>query len=199
MDKLLDQKLCEDFPEIFKNRRGDMRVTAMCWGFECGDGWEPLIRATCDQIMAPIYRLRKDIKIIENGLAKGDRTNWKEWHFKFFSQENLENRRAQLAEKEKCIPVAQQVKEKYGGLRFYVYGGDDEQTSIVQHAERMSHYVCEQCGTMKGTMTYTFGWYRTLCPRDAEECYGDEAKHFRDSTGPWSPDGDDDDDGGFFT
>lgn len=43
----LDKKLCEKYPEIFTDRQGDMRTTAMCWGFEHGDGWYQIIDALC--------------------------------------------------------------------------------------------------------------------------------------------------------
>ena len=43
MKKELDEKLCKDHPKIFANRNGDMQTTAMCWGFECGDGWYDII------------------------------------------------------------------------------------------------------------------------------------------------------------
>jgi hypothetical protein len=46
----LDQKLCADFPELFANRFGDMTSTAMCWGFECGAGWEPIIRGMATEL-----------------------------------------------------------------------------------------------------------------------------------------------------
>lgn len=46
----LDAKLCADFPEIFKNRNASMQATAMCWGFECDDGWEPIIRGICQKL-----------------------------------------------------------------------------------------------------------------------------------------------------
>lgn len=51
MKKELDEALCKDFPLLFRDRHGDMRQTLMCWGFECGDGWEPLIRALCSSLM----------------------------------------------------------------------------------------------------------------------------------------------------
>ena len=51
MNKLLDKKLCKKYPELFKDRNGDMRKTAMCWGFECGDGWFKLIDELCAEIM----------------------------------------------------------------------------------------------------------------------------------------------------
>jgi hypothetical protein len=43
----LDKALCEKYPKIFANRHADMRATAMCWGFECGDGWYQIIEALC--------------------------------------------------------------------------------------------------------------------------------------------------------
>jgi len=46
----LDEALCRDFPKIFANRYGDMQTTAMCWGFECESGWEPLIRRLCEKL-----------------------------------------------------------------------------------------------------------------------------------------------------
>lgn len=46
----LDKKLCEDFPELFANRNGDMRTTCMVWGFEHGDGWEKIIRECAEQL-----------------------------------------------------------------------------------------------------------------------------------------------------
>jgi len=50
MRKELDEKLCKDYPKIFANRHGDMKTTAMCWGFDCDDGWYPLINLLCREI-----------------------------------------------------------------------------------------------------------------------------------------------------
>lgn len=47
----LDTKLCNDFPVMFANRYSDPRTTAMCWGFECGDGWYDLLYNLCNKIM----------------------------------------------------------------------------------------------------------------------------------------------------
>ena len=46
----LDKKLVEDFPILYQQRHSDMSKTAMCWGFEYGDGWEPLIRKLSEKI-----------------------------------------------------------------------------------------------------------------------------------------------------
>jgi hypothetical protein len=50
MKKELDEALCAKYPEIFANRHGDMQTTAMCWGFDCGDGWYGLIDHLCGEI-----------------------------------------------------------------------------------------------------------------------------------------------------
>lgn len=38
MKKELDNALCKKYPEIFRDRNGDMKNTCMVWGFP-GDGW----------------------------------------------------------------------------------------------------------------------------------------------------------------
>jgi len=50
MKEELDRKLCEDFPILYQQRGNSMQQTAMCWGFEHGDGWEPLIRELSEKI-----------------------------------------------------------------------------------------------------------------------------------------------------
>ena len=43
MDKELDKRLVEEFPNLYKNRNASPQTTCMCWGFTCGDGWFELI------------------------------------------------------------------------------------------------------------------------------------------------------------
>ena len=42
--------------------------------------------------------------------------------------------------------VARQVKEKFGGLRFYVQAGSDVQRGMITLAEAMSYRICDLCG-----------------------------------------------------
>lgn len=46
----LDAALCADYPMLFADRGSDPRESCMHWGFECGDGWEPLIRDAAEQL-----------------------------------------------------------------------------------------------------------------------------------------------------
>ena len=54
MRQELDDLLCERYPDIFRNRHGDSALTAMCWGFACGDGWYSLIDDLCRDLTAAV-------------------------------------------------------------------------------------------------------------------------------------------------
>ena len=58
--------------------------------------------------------------------------------------------------------VVEQVKEKFGTLRFYYRGGDDYVRGLVSMAEAMSGRTCESCGNP--AKTGGEGWIRTICP-----------------------------------
>ncbi len=107
-----------------------MQVTAMCWGFDCGDGWFQILNSLCGQIQNHLDWVNRD-----------------------------EQKVAQV--------VADQVKEKFGGLRFYYTGGDDVISGMVRMAESWAANTCEVCGntgTMRGG-----GWISTRCDEHAEE------------------------------
>ena len=55
-----------------------------------------------------------------------------------------------------------QVKEKYGTLRFYTFGGTTEVYDKILDICARSEYICEFCG--KGGRLVDLGWYYTLCP-----------------------------------
>jgi hypothetical protein len=54
-----------------------------------------------------------------------------------------------------------QVKEKFGTLRFYYTGGDDIIDGMVRMAESMSGVTCEGCGNVGERRGG--GWVRTIC------------------------------------
>ena len=59
MNELLDKQLVEKYPKIFRDRYSNMKVTAMCWGFEHGDGWYNILDALCSNIQHHTDWLRK--------------------------------------------------------------------------------------------------------------------------------------------
>lgn len=54
MTKELEDALYKDFPELFQEVELDMTQTCMCWGLECGDGWEPVVRNMCKMLSAKV-------------------------------------------------------------------------------------------------------------------------------------------------
>jgi len=128
------EKIFEDFPEFFKHRE-NLRASLMAFGFECGEGWIPLI-----------YKLCGDIKPHYDAMPQ-------------IGQDRF---------------YVQQVKEKFGGLRFYTsHLINDEVSGLVSKAEDASLKICELCGEA-GTMHTNnisggFGWLQTLCPVCAEK------------------------------
>jgi len=60
-----------------------------------------------------------------------------------------------------------QVKEKFGGLRFYIgpviQDKADEVYDAISEAESESFKTCEYCGTKENVTTKGPGWIKTLC------------------------------------
>ena len=112
----LDRQLCEKYPRIFADRHASMMETAMCWGFEHGDGWYQIIDSLCNNIQ----------------------------HHIDYNNKNFEKGYTQY--KQVPQVVATQVKEKFGTLRFYYDGGDDYIDGLVSMAESWSAVACEECG-----------------------------------------------------
>ena len=63
--------------------------------------------------------------------------------------------------------VVEQIKEKFGGLRFYYTGGDDKIRGMVSMAESWAEHTCEECG--KPGKERIGSWIKTLCDEHAAE------------------------------
>lgn len=61
-----------------------------------------------------------------------------------------------------------QVKEKFGGLRFYINSGNEDIWKRISLAEQASYITCEKCGDLADLRT-DIGWYLTLCDEHHEE------------------------------
>lgn len=61
-----------------------------------------------------------------------------------------------------------QVKEKFGGLRFYASGGTHEILDRIHRAENGSYDICERCGSREGVNVSESGWITTRCAKCRE-------------------------------
>lgn len=71
----------------------------------------------------------------------------------------LEKEIEKLPEEER--PIATQVKEKFGTLRFYMSSETDEMDKLISDAETKSETICEMCGDK--ALLRQDGWWATLC------------------------------------
>ena len=62
------------------------------------------------------------------------------------------------------------VKEKFGGLRFYIGEESLEMSARIDEAESESFQTCEECGAPGKARTGS--WVKTLCDTHAEARYG---------------------------
>ena len=174
MKQELDKLLCEKYPKMMVNRNKDMKETCMCWGFECGDGWFNIL----DQLMGNIQHhidwkeKQRAGAIRYNEMA----TQAKAGNFDLFedsmkdtiSTEYKEKRLAEIVAGDfrqvpESIPqvTLDQVKEKFGTLRFYYSGGDDYISGMVSLAESLTAVTCENCGNPGSCRGG--GWIHTYC------------------------------------
>jgi len=150
MNPELEKKLVEKYPKLFKNM-GNLHASLMSFGFACGDGWYDLIENLCDVL---------------NSEAENEYPQWKERMKDSLKDEELSE--------EAYWPEIQQVKEKYGGLRFYTsHLVNDTFDGACSFAERLSYTICEDCGN-RGKLRDDIGWYRTLCDEHYNETKGVE-------------------------
>jgi hypothetical protein len=101
-------------------------------------------------------------------LKAGDSTLFDEEYKDLIGLDFKEKRKQELIDR---FPIAipetipqvtlDQVKEKFGTLRFYYSGGDEYIAGLVSMAESMSGVTCEECGK-PGTRT-SGGWIKTAC------------------------------------
>ena len=111
-------------------------------GFAVDPGWWPILEALCRQI---------------DGYIK-----WRNNTREALLKNNPHNHKIPDA-----VPqvVVAQIKEKFGGLRFYYDGGDEHISGMVRIAESWAGHTCETCGAPGKSREG--GWIKTLC--DAHE------------------------------
>jgi len=171
MSPEIDNILCEKYPKIFKS-------LTKTWGFEHSDGWFNIIDQLCSNIQIHINwsRQKRSRSLRFNRALKraiaGDRTSITNFYFdkrevpaNHWMGDRINQQISDAAYRE--VPevvqqvVADQVKEKFGTLRFYYTGGDEYVAGLVAMAESMSGVTCEMCGTLGKRQSGR--WIKTLC------------------------------------
>jgi len=93
---------------------------------------------------------------------------------------NIQNHIDWTNKSEVVVPqvTIDQIKEKFGCLRFYYSGGDEYISGMVTLAESMSGVTCEECGSIGERRSG--GWIRTLCDTHEAEAQAKMKERFGD-------------------
>jgi hypothetical protein len=139
--------LIKKYPHLFPKHR---ETGEPFFYFECGDGWYDLIECLFAQINGhsqnwEYYPKTRQEKYLDVGKEVPK-----------YITEYLEKH----PEKLKDFHV-EQVKEKFGGLRFYTTYVNDEIQGGIDFAEEMSFRICEDCGNPG--KVYGGSWIVTRC------------------------------------
>jgi hypothetical protein len=79
--------------------------------------------------------------------------------------EKIEAEIMKLPEKDRKNVYIHQIKEKFGGLRFYMSCETDEMFDLIQKAEEKAYKTCEICGA-PAELKDNRAWWQTIC----DEC-----------------------------
>lgn len=137
-------ELYEKYPDLVKGKFG---------GFGIGEGWYDLIDVLCGSIVSIVKQHNESVDYRLQAIEEG--------------KKNASEYSAELLQKTE-MPVIHQVKEKFGGLRFYISGGDKRIQHYIEFAEAMSYRICEECGA-PGKVRNSTGWVHVMCDKHEEE------------------------------
>lgn len=92
-------------------------------------------------------------------MAMGD--GWYQIVYDLASAIQIEAQKACIPMNSDQYPMVVQVKEKFGTLRFYMYGANEAMRALIDVAEEKTYTVCETCGEPGEMRPGT--WYRVSC------------------------------------
>jgi len=145
------EKLAKRWPDLFQKSRD--------FEYIIGDGWYDIVDVLCSFISHRVENAKQRLKYAqENPNAKFN--------------EPLVDLEKEVADAIDELPSIDQVKEKFGTLRFYVSSATPEVYNYIEFAEAMSSKTCEVCGSPG--FSRTGGWIKVLCNKHSKEQDGSE-------------------------
>lgn len=166
MRQELEQKLFNSFPHLYRERFLPMTMTCMCWGIDVSDGWYDILFELSNNIQNYLNSKKKEEKfyIIKKLLRKllFDSQGIPTYLFNILPSPIFSFLDRITFSFHDSFAV-NQVKEKYGGLRYYVNLYDSVIESLIGYAEYKSLNTCELCGEY-GVINKS-GWLSVRCDK----------------------------------
>jgi hypothetical protein len=146
MKESLYEQLVRDNPELFENGECE---------FSVGNGWYNILSALLSIITSDLSQAGYQVKYYkENAANDADGSK-------------LAAAEAKEQAAKDALPTILQVKEKFGGLRFYYSGGNERLSGAVSMAEAIANRTCEVCG--RPGERRGGDWIQTLCDMHYKE------------------------------
>lgn len=172
----LERKLIEKYPKIFADCGKSPSVSCMAFGIECGDGWYYLLDTLCEALTYT-YSTSAEINEEDARACGIEGYTYKDGETRYFFKVEAPQ------------VVAEQIKEKFGTLRFYhrlEYDATNLKLAekypklkeintryanyidgIIHFAEIASVHTCEVTGE-QGELYVRKGWLKTLSKKLAQ-------------------------------
>jgi hypothetical protein len=151
MEKITLEQILRKYPKIFepyKGNPGGINWTGV------PEGWLPIIDKLCDAIQSYVDN-------ISTSVANPSYIEGKQWDRNDVTTHKYI---LQYSPQVKCT----QMKEKFGGLRFYTTGTDDNIDGMIHMAERMCINTCDRCSS-EHELGVTKGWISICCRSCAQK------------------------------
>ena len=133
----------EQFTKELETKYPEMYHNVYC-GISIDEGWFQIIRSLSDQLYHHVkHNNDRRAKLL------------------------IDNRYNQEIPEELMYPEVHQIKEKFGGLRFYADYTDDFAYGAICLAEEWAINTCEMCG--KPGKIREGGWMKVLCDEHEAE------------------------------
>ena len=129
----LDKSLVKKYPRLYRDRHGSPKDTCMCWGFECEDGWHPIIDELSATLEKEIIRLR-DRGISDEYLPRASQVKQKLGRLELYIRWGRET----------------------------IFDGHEVFRAAIDEARRKSLETCEKCGS-PGRLREDRSYILTLC------------------------------------
>lgn len=145
------KEIIEKYPKIFQKNEHGMYVESC----DCPKGWLHIVDSLCMSIQDYIDNVRTskiNLEYVEG--SKYDANDIKTHEFIMIPPLQVQ-----------CV----QIKEKFGGLRFYVNNSCHAINGMISFAESLCYHTCMKCGSMKDVTQTKTTWISTLCKECAKK------------------------------
>jgi hypothetical protein len=170
MTKDLEKKLFEKYPELFKHK-SDIKTSLLGFGFECDDGWFPIIHLLCEFLHRRYQHWSKETQESFYVVQVKEKFGGLRFYMSTMPEFPPDALWKRVVWKVSRILAKLRLYKWSTKLYFYSQQGHSEDWGPIfdleMAAESVSYETCEVCG--KPGAPNENGWIQTLCKEHRKE------------------------------